>query len=88
MYEFCIQIGGQRHCFRVPLLVDFTHFHHPPPNNLPPLELAATVAELATRVSGSDLSKELLSVVTRYVATLQQQLPKGVNIQVVGHEAT
>jgi len=79
--KICITIGGKLHCFDVPLLVERSVIKRPPPGNLPPFELAATVLEM-TRVAGrSELSKELSEVATRYIANLQKELPKGVEIK-------
>ena len=80
MYQICVQIGGKRHCFPVPTLIDQSVIHRPLPNNLPPFELAVSVLMLAQAVPASDLTKELTQVATRYIETLRKDLPKGVEI--------
>ena len=54
MYQFCFTIGGKRHCFDVPLLVDKNLIHRPPPPNYPAFDLAATVVLLTEAVPQSD----------------------------------
>jgi hypothetical protein len=82
MNQFCITVGGQKHCFPVPLLVD--QIHRPPPNNYPPFELALTVLELAKVAGPSPLAKELTEVSTRFIEEVRKQLPKGVSISLDG----
>jgi hypothetical protein len=79
--RICITFAGKKHCFDIPLLVDRSVIKRPPPNNIPQLELAATVLEMVRVVGPSELSKELSGVASRYIANLQTQLPKGVEIQ-------
>ena len=88
MSEFCFTINGVRHCFPLPMLVDPGHIRRPPPNNMPPLELAVTVLELVKVAGDSELARELTSAANRYVEVLQRQLPKGVEITLGGHTAS
>jgi hypothetical protein len=82
--RICFVINGQRHCVDVPLLVNLDLFHVPPPENLPELELAATVQELARLVHPvareSELVKELAAVAERYIARVRAELPQGVEL--------
>lgn len=80
MYQICVQIGGKRHCFPLVEMIDKSVIHRPPPNNLPPFELAVAVLTLVQEVPSSDLSKELTQVATRYISQLQKELPKGVEL--------
>ena len=82
--RICFIINGQRHCLDIPLLVNLDPLHGPPPGNMPELELAATVQELAKLVQPvareSELVKELSAVAGRYIARVQAQLPQGVEL--------
>jgi hypothetical protein len=80
MYQLCINIGGTRHCFPLPSLIDPIHIHVPPPNNYPPFELAIAVLQLVNVVPESELSKELSQVATRFIHQVQKQLPQGTEI--------
>lgn len=80
MYEFCINIGGQRHCFPVPLLIDIDKIHIPKPHNYPPFELAIAVLQLTNALPPSELSKELSTVATRFIQNVQKELPQGVEL--------
>ena len=80
MYQFCITIAGKKHCFPVPSLVDRSVIKRPPPNNLPPFELAVAVLDLVSVVPNSELSKELTESATRYIQQLQKTLPQGVEL--------
>ena len=86
MYQFCFNIGGQRHCFDVPTLIDKNIIKRPPPNNLPPFELAASVLLLVEAVPQSELSSELTQVATRYIQHLATQMPK--NVELVASKPT
>ena len=77
--RICFKIAGKRICIQIPLLV-VGPIKPPPPNNYPPFELAATVLEMVRVVGTSELSKQLSDVVTRYIGTVQKQLPDGVEI--------
>jgi hypothetical protein len=77
--RICFRIAGKRICITIPLLV-VGPIKPPPPNNYPPFELAATVLEMVRVVGTSELSKQLSDVVTRYIGTVQKQLPDGVEI--------
>jgi len=79
-YQICFQIGGKKHCFPVPTLVDQSVIHRPPPNNFPPFELAVSVLDLVQAVPTSELSKELTQVATRFIQETQKDLPKGVEL--------
>ena len=81
MYELCINIGGQKHCFPVPSLIDITKIHIPRPTNYPPFELAVTVQQLVNALPASELSKELSAVATRFIQNVQKQLPQGVELK-------
>ncbi len=81
MYELCINIGGQKHCFPVPSLIDITKIHIPRPTNYPPFELAVTVQQLVDALPASELSKELSAVATRFIQNVQKQLPQGVELK-------
>jgi hypothetical protein len=61
-------------------MIDKSVIRRPPPNNLPPFELAVAVLTLVQEVPSSDLSKELTQVATRYISQLQKDLPKGVEL--------
>jgi hypothetical protein len=80
MYQICVQIGGKRHCFPLPTLIDQSVIRRPPPNNMPPFELALSVLLLVEAVPSSDLSKELTQVATRFIQQVQKDLPKGVEV--------
>lgn len=80
MYELCINIGGTKHCFPLPSLIDRAAIHIPKPTNYPPFELAIAVQELVHAVPASDLSKELMEVTTRFIQQVQKGLPQGVEV--------
>ena len=80
MYEFCINIGGTRHCFPIPSLIDREAIHIPKPHNYPPFELAITVLQLAQVLPPSELSKELSEVATKFIQNVQKGLPQGVEL--------
>jgi len=80
MYQICVTIAGRRHCFPAPTLILKEQIKRPPPNNLPPFELAASVLMLVESVPKSELSTQLTEVATRYINDLQKQLPAGVGI--------
>ena len=78
--RICITIGGKRYCFEVPLLVEIPHIKRPGPVNFPEFDLAATVLEMVRVVGPSELSKELSAVATRFIHSVQKELPQGVEI--------
>jgi hypothetical protein len=78
MYEFCINIGGHKHCFPVPSLIEKIHI--PKPTNYPPFELAIAVLQLVNALPASDLSRELSTVATRFIQNVQKELPQGVEL--------
>ena len=80
MYQLCITIGGKKHCFPLPSLVDRQYIHKPPPPNFPQLDLAISVLDLVNAVPESDLSKELSQVATRFIQQVQKALPQGTEI--------
>jgi hypothetical protein len=80
MFEFCINIGGHKHCFPVPSLIDITKIRIPKPTNYPPFELAIAVLQLVEALPASELSKELSAVATRFVQNVQKDLPQGVEL--------
>jgi hypothetical protein len=81
VYELCINIGGQKHCFPVPSLIDITRIHIPKPTNYPPFELAVTVQQLVAALPASELSKELSAVASRFIHNVQKQMPQGVELR-------
>lgn len=78
MFQFCFEIGGQRHCFDVPTLIDKNVIKRPPPNNLPPFDLAVSVLLLIEAVPHSELSAELSQVANRYIQHLAKGLPNNI----------
>jgi hypothetical protein len=80
MYQICVQIGGKKHCFPLAEMIDKSVIKRPPPNNLPPFELAVAVLTLVDTVPASDFSKELTQVATRFIQSVQKDLPKGVEL--------
>ena len=80
MYQLCVNIGGKRHCFPLPSLINRGQIHVPPPNNYPPFELAISVLELVNAVPDSELSKELSQVATRFIQQVQKDLPQGTEL--------
>jgi hypothetical protein len=80
MYELCINIGGTKHCFPIPLLIDPGTIHIPKPNNYPPFELAVTVLQLIQVLPPSELSKDLSEVATKFIQNVQKGLPQGVEL--------
>ncbi len=80
MYQFCFMINGVRHCFDVPTLIDQQLIRKPPPNNLPPFELAVSVLLLVDAVPHSEFSNELRNVAQRYIQQIKNEMPKGVEL--------
>jgi hypothetical protein len=80
MYQFCITIGGKKHCFPVPSLIDRALIKRPPPQNFPPFELAVAVLDLVSVVPNSELSKQLAEVATHFIQQVQKGLPQGVEL--------
>ena len=80
MFEFCFTINGQRHCFRVPAMIDRSVIKVPPPNNYPPFELAAAVLLLVEAAPHSELAKQLTGVANSFIHQVQAGLPKGVEL--------
>ncbi len=80
MYQFCFEIAGRRHCFDVPTLIDQNVIKRPPPNNLPPFDLAVSVLLLVDAVPPSELSSELSHIATRYIEQLANRLPANVQL--------
>jgi len=80
MYQLCVNIGGKRHCFPLPSLINRGQIHIPPPNNYPPFELAISVLELVNAVPDSELSKELLQVANRFIQQVKKDLPQGTEL--------
>jgi hypothetical protein len=81
MFEFCITIGGQRHCFQVPAMIEPSVIKRPPPNNYPPFELAAAVLLLVEAAPQSELAKQLSGVANSFIRQVQAGLPKGVELE-------
>jgi hypothetical protein len=83
MWQFCFTVGGHRHCFSVPILVE--KIHVPPPKNYPPFELAITVLDLVKAVESvagkSQLSDQLKQTANAFVQQVQKELPEGVTLQ-------
>jgi hypothetical protein len=80
MYQICVNIGGTRHCFPLPSLIDPKQIHRPGPVNFPQFELATAVLELVNAVPESDLSKELSQVATRFIQQVQKAMPAGTEL--------
>ena len=80
MYQLCITIGGKKHCFPLPSLVDRQYIHKPPPPNFPQLDLAISVLDLVSVVPESELSKELSQVATGFIQQVQKSLPAGTEL--------
>lgn len=78
MYEFCITIGGVRHCFVIPKLVEIVH--RPPPNNYPPFEVALAVKQLAQLAPASDFTRRLDEVAENFIQQVRKGLPAGVEL--------
>ena len=81
MFEFCFTIAGHRHCFEVPAMIDRSVIKRPPPNNMPPFELAAAVLLLVEAAPHSELAKELSGVANGFIRQVQAGLPKGVELE-------
>jgi hypothetical protein len=80
MYELCIIIGGTKHCFPIPSLIDQEAIHIPKPHNYPQFELAVTVLQLIQALPPSELSKDLSEVATKFIQNVQKGLPQGVEL--------
>lgn len=80
MYQLCVNIGGTKHCFPLPSLIDPNHIHIPHPTNYPPFELAIAVLQLVNAVPNSELSKELSQVATRFIEQVRKGLPAGTEL--------
>jgi hypothetical protein len=80
MYQLCITIGGKKHCFPLPTLVDRQYIHKPPPPNFPQLDLAISVLELVAVVPESDFSKELSHSANRFIDEVRKGLPAGTEL--------
>ncbi|HKW18578.1 MAG TPA: hypothetical protein VJO35_13810 [Terriglobales bacterium] len=80
MYELCVNIGGTRHCFPLPSLIDTAHIHIPIPTNYPPFELAIAVLQLVDAVPDSALSRELSQVANRFIEQVKKELPPGTEL--------
>lgn len=80
MYQLCITIGGKKHCFPLPSLIDRQYIHKPPPPNFPPFELALSVLELVAVVPDSELSKELSQAANRFIDQVRKGLPAGTEL--------
>ena len=80
MFEFCMNIGGVRHCFPVPTLIDPNVIRIPKPHNYPPFELAVSVLMLVQAVPASELSKQLSEAAHGFINQLKRELPKGVEL--------
>jgi len=82
MWEFCITIHGQRHCFPIPVLIEKFHGPGPGPVNFPELELATAVLQLVHFVqpngASSPFTKQLNEVATHFIEQVQKGLPQGV----------
>lgn len=82
--RMCMPINGRRHCFDVPELADKTNFKPVPPGNYAELSLAATVISLVDHVTpqthDKEFTKALTDVCNRYVQTVKEGLPKGVEL--------
>jgi hypothetical protein len=73
MYQLCVNIGGTKHCFPLPSLIDPIHIRRPGPVNFPPFDLALSVLDLVRVVPDTELSKELSQVA-------QKGLPQGTEL--------
>jgi hypothetical protein len=80
MYELCVNIGGTKHCFPLPSLIDSSHIHIPKPINYPPFELAIAVLQLVDAVPDSELSRELSQVANRFIEHVKRGLPPGTEL--------
>jgi hypothetical protein len=80
MYELCVNIGGTKHCFPLPSLIDPVHIHIPKPINYPPFELAIAVLQLVDAVPDSQLSRELSQVANRFIDQVKKELPAGTEL--------
>lgn len=86
-WEICFTFNGRRHCVPVPVLFD-RPFPPIPPENLPELELAVTVEELAQHIQvvlpDSKLTRQLTETSRLFIEETQRSLPKGVELSQVG----
>ncbi|HZQ17866.1 MAG TPA: hypothetical protein VFA90_04020 [Terriglobales bacterium] len=80
MYELCVNIGGTRHCFPLPSLIDTAHIRIPKPTNYPPFELAIAVLQLVDAVPDSELSRELSKVANGFIEQVKRELPSGTEL--------
>jgi hypothetical protein len=84
MWEFCITIGGRRHCFPLPVLIEKIHLPGPGPVNFPELELATAVLQLIKAVQPSvgpsQFTKQLGDAATQFIQQVQKGLPQGVEL--------
>jgi hypothetical protein len=85
-HVICITIGGEIHCFDVPILIEKVPLK-PHPGNYPELELAVTVLHLVNvvqpAVKNSQLTKQLSEVATQFISQVQKGLPQGVQLNEV-----
>ena len=85
MWQICIKISGQRHCFPVPVLIEKIHLPGPGPVNFPELELATAVLQLVKAVephaAKSQLTKQLGEVATQFIQQVQKGLPQDVEFK-------
>jgi hypothetical protein len=80
MYQLCVNIGGTKHCFPLPSLIDPIHIRRPGPVNFPPFDLALSVLDLVRVVPDTELSKELSQVAHRFIQNVQKGLPQGTEL--------
>jgi hypothetical protein len=84
MWQICIIIGGRRHCFPLPVLVEKFHIPGPGPVNFPELELATTILQLVKNIQPqlgqSQFAKQLTDVSTQFIQQVQKGLPTGVEL--------
>jgi hypothetical protein len=87
MHEICITINGERHCFRLPRLLEKFPPPGPEPRNFPELELATAVLELVNfvqpAVARSQLTSQLSEIATQFIQQVQKGLPQGVELKEV-----
>jgi hypothetical protein len=82
MYQICVNIGGTKHCFPLPSLIDVVHIRRPGPVNFPPFELAISVLDLVNAVPDSELSRELSQVANKFINNVKKGLPQGTELVV------
>jgi hypothetical protein len=80
MYQLCVNIGGIKHCFPLPSLIDTSHIHIPKPTNYPPFELAIAVLQLVDAIPDSELSRELSKVANKFIEQVRNELPSGTEL--------